>query len=31
LEKKTLQGIPADVTDNELINKLTSENEHLKV
>ncbi|QCD89251.1 DNA topoisomerase III [Vigna unguiculata] len=30
LEKKTLQGIPADVTDNELINKLTSENEHLK-
>jgi len=31
LEKKTVQEIPVNVTDNELISKLTSENEQLKV
>lgn len=31
LEKKTTQKFPVNVTENEVINKLSSENEHLKV
>jgi len=31
LEKKTVQELPVNGTENELINKLVSENENLKV
>ena len=31
LEKKIVQELPTNVTNYELINKLTSENKHIKV
>ena len=30
-ENKTIQEFPVNVTDNEVISKITTENEHLKV